>query len=531
MRRLTLAVLLLLAWGGSARAQVPELRIERAALLPGTAPGQRLVRVYAVPLEPSGAIPTGLGLSSFAVSAEGQTASVVRVQPAVSGSEELAVVLLIDISGSMRGARINAARQAATRFVERLRPGDRVAVITFSDDAVLRLDFTTDRQAVGVALRNVHAGTQETAIYDALNLAGRISWGSRPGRRAIVLLTDGKDTVSSLQSGDIVRLTEKRGVPVHAIAVGDQADTRVLKRLAEMSGGTFNHARDASALGRLYDAVRRRISDGYLVDFAVPEPVSQLRAFQLTWVRPDGRHLTAQGAVQSPGTPGEAAPSAPPTVGQLPGAPAPPSRADPWRGPGLVLALAIVLVAGVAGYFYWRSVRAGQSARAAAFGVMNTGGFGGTSASMGFHSPLGSTAESVMETQPTPNPPLGADEEPETIVKGQDERKALAWLIAIGGPMVGQQFRVFGDQAVIGRGSEADVRIADDGEISRRHAKLFRTEEGDFAIVDMASTNGTLLNGKKVNQARVHDGDLIDLGNTRLVFKSVGEKETENVTH
>ncbi|HVF21199.1 MAG TPA: DUF3662 and FHA domain-containing protein [Mycobacteriales bacterium] len=73
------------------------------------------------------------------------------------------------------------------------------------------------------------------------------------------------------------------------------------------------------------------------------------------------------------------------------------------------------------------------------------------------------------------------------------------------------------DQMVIGRGSDADLRLADTG-ISRRHAEL-RREGDDIVFVDLGSTNGSVVNGRSVERVRLSSGDRILLGRTTLVFE------------
>ena len=68
----------------------------------------------------------------------------------------------------------------------------------------------------------------------------------------------------------------------------------------------------------------------------------------------------------------------------------------------------------------------------------------------------------------------------------------------------------------IGRGAEADLRIDDPG-ISRTHAEL-RRSGGDVTVVDLGSTNGVVVDGERVTEARLRDGTRILLGSTTLVF-------------
>lgn len=68
----------------------------------------------------------------------------------------------------------------------------------------------------------------------------------------------------------------------------------------------------------------------------------------------------------------------------------------------------------------------------------------------------------------------------------------------------------------IGRGTESDLRIDDPG-VSRHHAEI-RRQDGDVVVVDSGSTNGVVVDGRRVAQARLADGARLLLGNTTLVF-------------
>jgi hypothetical protein len=80
----------------------------------------------------------------------------------------------------------------------------------------------------------------------------------------------------------------------------------------------------------------------------------------------------------------------------------------------------------------------------------------------------------------------------------------------------GRKHEVTKASVVLGRSREADVRVADVN-VSRRHAEL-RQEGAGYWIVDLESTNGLEVNGKRVDRARVRDGDRITLGSTEVVF-------------
>jgi hypothetical protein len=80
----------------------------------------------------------------------------------------------------------------------------------------------------------------------------------------------------------------------------------------------------------------------------------------------------------------------------------------------------------------------------------------------------------------------------------------------------GHDVALRGDRMVIGRLQECDICLADSN-VSRRHAELF-TIEGDWYLQDLESTNGTMLDGEPVTRARLRDGDVIEIGLTRLTY-------------
>jgi hypothetical protein len=81
----------------------------------------------------------------------------------------------------------------------------------------------------------------------------------------------------------------------------------------------------------------------------------------------------------------------------------------------------------------------------------------------------------------------------------------------------GRRIEVPGSRAVIGRSDEADC-VLPDPNISRRHAELRRVADGQWEIVDMNSTNGIKVNGRRLRSAALRDGDQVTLGTTTFRF-------------
>jgi pSer/pThr/pTyr-binding forkhead associated (FHA) protein len=91
-----------------------------------------------------------------------------------------------------------------------------------------------------------------------------------------------------------------------------------------------------------------------------------------------------------------------------------------------------------------------------------------------------------------------------------DRRQALL----VGG---GRRNVLSGNRVVVGRSREADVVIQDPN-VSRRHAEL-RREDGAWQIVDLGSTNGIKVNGRRVTNAPLRPGDQVTIGVTDLTFE------------
>ncbi|HEY7935359.1 MAG TPA: FHA domain-containing protein [Solirubrobacteraceae bacterium] len=87
------------------------------------------------------------------------------------------------------------------------------------------------------------------------------------------------------------------------------------------------------------------------------------------------------------------------------------------------------------------------------------------------------------------------------------------------------------DELVIGRHASGNGGLSDDEEISRQHARISREVTGDYAIEDLGSSNGTFVNGLRIQSSRLLSlGDSIETGATTLVVTEIAQPAAESIS-
>lgn len=127
------------------------------------------------------------------------------------------VVLLIDTSGSTE-IRLDDIQNAAINFVDKLKPSDSVMVMSFDDKIRVQCKATTDREEITKAIKRTHTGGG-TRLYDAVEDILKKQLKTIPGRKAVVLFTDGVDTTSHRASYEsTLRLAEESDAPIYSVS-------------------------------------------------------------------------------------------------------------------------------------------------------------------------------------------------------------------------------------------------------------------------------------------------------------------------
>ena len=264
-------VLMLLYWRREKRMRAGEAAFAAPALMASVAPHRPGWRAH-LPL-----LAYLLALVVLAVAlARPQVARSVEV-------EQARIVLVTDHSGSMAAkdvapTRLDAARRAATDFLDRVPTTVEVGAMVYNQDPQVLQTPTRDRQRVKEALASVvPAGS--TATGDALLLALKVAQpatepGKRPPPAAVILLSDG-ESVRGSDPLDAAREAARVGVPIYTVALGTPQgripregggtvpvppDPETLARIAEISDGAAFEVGDAARLNEVYERLGRRLT-------------------------------------------------------------------------------------------------------------------------------------------------------------------------------------------------------------------------------------------------------------------------------
>jgi VWFA-related protein len=175
------------------------------------------------------------------------------------------VVLALDMSGSVQGARLDQLRDASARLVEMLGPAERAAVVAFTDVVAIRSDFTADKNTLLAALQRPVEGT-DTALLDATHTA-LVLGGLRTGRPVVIVFSDGTDTASFL-SDDLVLDTARRAGPVaYAVASVRDGPNDFLDSLVRLTGGRRLEVASLERLSDTFAEILNESRERYLLSY------------------------------------------------------------------------------------------------------------------------------------------------------------------------------------------------------------------------------------------------------------------------
>ena len=202
----------------------------------------------------------------------------------IQGTSEvgpLTTILLIDNSGSMNYAgKLDSAKEVAKEYVGQMRSGDQIGIITFNTEVVTVHEITTEKDALIASIDTISASSN-TALYDALVYTVQ-SINPLPGRKAIIVMTDGMDVESSATPDEALASIGFGGLSISTVGFGlvpegeEEADEYAgideptLRFIAENAGGSYGYAANEDQLSAVYSQMRRALQSEVVISYITP---------------------------------------------------------------------------------------------------------------------------------------------------------------------------------------------------------------------------------------------------------------------
>jgi Ca-activated chloride channel family protein len=490
----------------------------------------------------------------------------IRVDPTGRALEAerapLAIVLVLDTSGSMTGDPIAHVLQSCGIVADLIEPKDQLAVVTFSDHAAVLCGLTAidgpGRAQIRRALNGVDANGSTNMHGGIAAAAGILATAPAGLRRTMIVLSDGQPNVgisSATQLGDFVRGLK---VAVSSLGFGLHHDDAVLDAIATAGSGRYTYipdpviarvelARAALAHGGIVaDELELKIRLAEGAELVQILPASPLRHGGAGVTAPLGDVFVDEGRVVAVELQLALEPHGKGRLAEITVEGRSPDGArhretavievDVRTGPRAVDQGAqrdVIAVLADAARVDARA-QADRGAYPAAAAILRKMAQR-IDACEGFvrndGSPLAELREQLEDDATNYEQKLSEKERAHrgraahmyklgtpsvTPAAGRAAAPVHATLVGTGGPVAGQLFKL-AMETVIGRGSSNDVIVQSD-RLSRRHTRILFV--GDrFVLQDMGSTNGSRVNGSLVHSAKLSDGDRIELGDAQFRFE------------
>lgn len=465
----------------------------------------------------------GLTSSNFKIFGDGTPISNFEAAPLVQSKEGIAIVLGIDTSGTMKGQPLENAKKAVSEFISRMDAADQAAIVTFDDKVAMASGFSSNREKLTRDVQKIQIAGNQTKLYDAIFESIRMtSVSGLPSRKTLVFLSDGKDEGSSATLEDCISKAINQDLQIYSIgyesvltSVGKEF-FKYLDRAAKVTNGAFLEAPRSSDLTRFYEKITLQLQNQYVV---------KLKNMNLPG---DGREHEIKVDVNLEGSSHTARKSFTAPVTAEP-APAEPVKKESKKNNNtLFMALVGIffLVSLALAYFIFKKKNEPEET--------GKGEISEETKEASQKAAPAEKSEAVKEPEKKRCPvcqrvmmenwteclfckkdaeakgtaaPAGA---------GAAQGKIFGKLVVNNGSHKGKEFLLYNEKINIGAMQGNEIVIAEEA-VSSSHCRI-KFENKRAALMDLDSTNGTFVNGRKIDKMTLNHKDVIRLGNTELIY-------------
>jgi VWFA-related protein len=257
-----------------------------------------VVSVTAVVFDKAGRPVRGLGSKDVVLLENGvkQEVSYFREASSLGDPSErvpLSIILVLDTSGSMRD-NMRFLQESVLNFVYKLEEIDSALVVSFNESVKGSAEFTGDTDRLERFVEGLQAWGG-TSLNDAVHYSlGRIK--DAPGRKALIVFSDGDDTTSQLPEKEVVDYARAVEATVYSIGFKGPGSRGFLRKLAAETGGQYFAPDKVSELIKVFNEISNELKNHYLLAYTpTQEPDGSWRAISLTVNRADAEVRVRKG--------------------------------------------------------------------------------------------------------------------------------------------------------------------------------------------------------------------------------------------
>lgn len=251
--------------------------------------GTRIVAIYATVIDRGGHLVTNLAKDDFTVYDNGKPQPITLF---ANDPQPITMAVMLDTSGSML-PNVGLVRNATMALVSHLTPDDRVRLGTFGGRIVLSPAFTNNSNDLARFVWERMSPGGGTPLWDAVDVA-MDTLVDRPGRRVVLMFSDGKDSQSRLKLKDVMRRAEQEGFMVYAIgcwgstnggrfpmtATLEKPDDG-LRKIADQTGGGYAELQWRDDLDASFRRVAEELHSQYMLGFSPEKIDGQLHKLEV----------------------------------------------------------------------------------------------------------------------------------------------------------------------------------------------------------------------------------------------------------
>ena len=428
---------------------------------------------------------SGLDEENILVYEDGYRVNYVKVKDLSRSEDYCYLVFAIDSSKSISEKFFKAIKKYASEIITSTGSRDRIALYRFNDTVSLLSNFSLKRNDLTAKITTLNRHGSKThlldAIYDSLELLSSTHEGIH---RGAVFFTDGKDEGSSITEEDVISHAKKLSIPLSFICPGSSSYLKRMERLAKLTGGEVYTSSDKKKISSMYQEMIRKLKTRYRILYRTIAPADgkkhmlEVRLREGNLQDRDTRAFLIERRFFS----GIA------FAGYVP----------------LLFILVIIILGILAALVYiclrprkMKSVDSGKTRR-----VSSGTQYHQNSATDGSLYPIDEdfSYDEAVE-----------DHEGETSY-------STAWLVEKHGSSTGERIEITTSEFTIGYAEDNHISI-DNESLSDYHARIKRVRDS-FFLFDLASDNGTYLNGKKLLRPRIlYDWDEITIAGYHFIFR------------